>query len=86
MKPLKMLVGALALLSLSAQAKTVALWPLESDDLRCVVNPLNDLSKVASHFVTGGRGSVGTPAQSRCRPPSIRASQPFRRARVACRH
>ena len=54
MKPLKMLVGALALLSLSAQAKTVALWPLESDDLRCVVNPLNDLSKVASHFVTGG--------------------------------
>ena len=54
MKPLKMLVGALALLSMSAQAKTVALWPLETDDLRCVVNPLNDISKVASHFVTGG--------------------------------
>ena len=54
MKPLKMLVGALALLSLSAQAKTVALWPLETDDLRCVVNPSNDLSKIASHFVNGG--------------------------------
>ena len=54
MKPLKMLVGALALLSLSAQAKTVALWPLETNDLRCVVNPLNDLSKIASHFVNGG--------------------------------
>ena len=54
MKPLRLLVGALALLSLSAQAKTVALWPLETNDLRCVVNPLNDLSKVASHFVTGG--------------------------------
>ena len=54
MKPLKMLVGALALLSLSAQAKTVALWPLETNDLRCVVNPLNDLSKIASHFVNDG--------------------------------
>lgn len=54
MKPLKMLVGALALLSLSAQAKTVALWPLETDDLRCVVNPKNDLGKIASHFVNGG--------------------------------
>ena len=50
MKPLKMLVGALALLSLSAQAKTVALWPLETDDLRCVVNPSNDLNKVDSNF------------------------------------
>ena len=54
MKPLKMLVGALALLSLSAQAKTVALWPLETNDLHCVVNPKNDLGKIASHFVNGG--------------------------------
>ena len=53
MKPLKMLVGALALLSLSAQAKTVALWPLESVDaeggLRCVIDPRNDLSVIAGH-------------------------------------
>ena len=54
MKPLKMLVGALALLSLSAQAKTVALWPLETNDLRCVVNPKNDLGQIAAHFVNGG--------------------------------
>ena len=53
MKPLKMLVGALALLSLSAQAKTVALWPLETVDaeggLRCVIDPRNDLSVIAGH-------------------------------------
>ena len=36
------------------RAKTVALWPLETNDLQCVVNPKNDLSKVASHFVSAG--------------------------------
>ena len=32
------------LLCLVAGAKTVALWPLETDNLHCVVNPSNDLS------------------------------------------
>ncbi len=61
MKPLKMLVGALALLSLSAQAKTVALWPLESVDteggVRCVIDPQNDLS-----INTGHKSNTGTNA------------------------
>ena len=36
-----------ALLCAVAGAKTVALWPLETDNLRCVVNPLNDLAHTA---------------------------------------
>ena len=38
-----------ALLCMCASAKTVALWPLETDNLRCVVNPSNDLSVVSGH-------------------------------------
>ena len=78
MKPLKMLVGALALLSLSAQAKTVALWPLESVDteggVRCVIDPQNDLS-----INTGHKSNTGTNAMWAL--PCRRADQPFRRTR-----
>ena len=47
-------LALVALLCMGASAKTVALWPLETNDLQCVVNPKNDLSKVASHFVSAG--------------------------------
>ena len=52
-----LVVTAMVAIAVAAQAKTVALWPLEADaniGRRCVVDPKNDLTKVDSHFVAAG--------------------------------
>ena len=52
-----LVVTAMVAIAVAAQAKTVALWPLEADaniGRRCVVDPKNDLTKVESHFVAAG--------------------------------
>ncbi len=51
MNPIRDLLFLSALVACgAARAKTVALWPLETNDLHCVVNPSNDLNKVSAHF------------------------------------